>query len=37
MKPEQFDQLQETIESADFDVFTGADDKVLRRLEEISS
>jgi hypothetical protein len=33
VKPEQFDQLQETIESADFDVFTGADDKVLRRLE----
>lgn len=33
VKPEQFDQLEETIESADFDVFTGADDKILRRLE----
>lgn len=33
VKPEQFDQLEETIESADFDLFTGADDKVLRRLE----
>ena len=33
VKPEQFDQLEETIESADFDVFTGADDKTLRRLE----
>jgi hypothetical protein len=33
VKPEELDQLDETIESADFDVFTGADDKILRRLE----
>jgi hypothetical protein len=33
VNPEEFDRLEETIESADFDVFAGADDKVLRRLE----
>lgn len=33
INPDEFDQLNDTIESGDIDVYTGEDDKLLRRLQ----
>jgi hypothetical protein len=33
INPNEFDQLKDTVESGDIDVYTGEDDKLLRRLQ----
>jgi hypothetical protein len=33
VNPAEFDQLKDTVESGDIDVYTGEDDKILRRLQ----
>ncbi len=33
IEPEQFDRLEETVQAADFEVFSGEEDRILRRLK----